>query len=64
MREVAATQNTSKRLHGGTSSGRLISSDPLEWLNGALAMTSPRKAELRSYIVLGLKLIGKLITLD
>ena len=64
MREVAATQNTSKRLHGGTSSGRLISSDPLEWLNGALAMTSSWKTEPRSCMVLGLKPMGKLITLD
>ena len=41
-----------------------MSSDPLEWLNGALAMTSPQKKEPRSCTVLGLKPIGKLITLD
>ena len=64
LREVAATRNTSRRLHGGTSSGRLISSDPLEWLNGALALTSSRKTEPRSCTVLGLKPVGKLITLD
>ena len=41
-----------------------MSSDPLERLNGALAMASPQKAELRSCTVLGLKPMGKLITLD
>ena len=41
-----------------------MSSDPLERLNGALAMGSPRKAKPRSYIVLRLKPVGKLITLD
>ena len=38
--------------------------DPLEQLNGALAMASPRKAEPRSCIVLRLKPMGKLITLE
>ena len=66
LRKVAITRSTSRGLCGGTSSGRqeLVSSDPLERLNGVLAMTSPRKAELRSCIVLGLKPMGKLITLD
>ena len=41
-----------------------MSSDPLERLNGALAMTSPQKTEPRSCTVLGLKPVGKLITLD
>ena len=41
-----------------------MSSNLLERLNGALAMASPRKAEPRSCIVLGLKPMGKLITLD
>ena len=39
-------------------------SDPLERLNGASAMGSPQKAEPRSYMVLELKPMGKLITLD
>ena len=53
-------------LRGGTSSGRYvwISSDSLEWLNGVLATTSPRKTEPRSCMVLKLKLMGKLITFD
>ena len=61
-----AARSTSRGLRGGTSSGRLVlvPSDPLERFNGALAMASPRKAEPRSYTVLGLKLMGKLITLD
>ena len=42
----------------------LVSSNPLKWLNGALAMMNPRKAEPRSCMVLGLKPMGKLITLD
>ena len=42
----------------------LVSSDPLEQLNGALARANPQKAEPRSCMVLGLKPIGKLITLD
>ena len=41
-----------------------MSSDPLERLNGVLAMASPRKEKLRSYTVLGLKPMGKLITFD
>ena len=41
-----------------------MSSDPLERLNGALAMASPWKVEPRSCTVLGLKPIEKLITLD
>ena len=41
-----------------------MSSDPLERLNGASAMGSPQKAEPRSYMVLELKPMGKLITLD
>ena len=66
LRKVAAARITLRGLRGKTSSGRqvLVSSNPLEQLNGALAMTSPRKAEPRSYTVLGLKPMGKLITLD
>ena len=41
-----------------------MSFDPLERLNRALAIASPQKAELRSCMVLGLKPMGKLITLD
>ena len=41
-----------------------MSSDPLERLNGALVMACLRKVEPRSYTVLGLELVGKLITLD
>ena len=66
LRKVVAVRSTSRGLRGGTSSGRLVfvPSDPLEQLNGALVMASPRKAEPRSCTVLGLKLMGKLITLD
>ena len=42
----------------------LVSFDPLEQLNGALARANPQKAEPRSCMVLGLKHMGKLITLD
>ena len=61
-----ASRNTFNGLRGGTSSGRLVlvPSDPLEQLNGALARANPQKAESRSCMVLGLKLMGKLITLD
>ena len=66
LRKAAAARSTSRGLHGGISSGRLVfvPSDPLEQLNGALVMASPRKAEPRSCTVLELKPIGKLITLD
>ena len=66
LRKVVAARSTSRGHRGGTSSGRqvLVSSDPLEQLNRALAMTSPRKAKPRSCMVLGLKPMGKLITLD
>ena len=66
LRKAAAARSTSRGLCGGTSSGRLVfvPSDPLEQLIGALVMASPRKAEPRSCIVLGLKPMGKLITLD
>ena len=66
LRKAAATRSTSRGLRGGTSSGRLVlvPSDSLEQLNGALAMANPWKAEPRSCMVLGLKPIGKLITLD
>ena len=59
-------RNTFKGLRGGTSSGRsvLVPSDPLEQLNGALARANPQKAEAKSCMVLGLKPMGKLITLD
>ena len=39
-------------------------SDPLEQLNGALARANPQKAEPWSCMVLELKPMGKLITLD
>ena len=44
LREVVAARSNSRGLRGGTSSGRYIriSSDLLERLNGALAMTGPR----------------------
>ena len=66
LRKAAAARSTSKGLRGGTSSGKLVfvPSDPLEQSNGALAMASSRKAEPRSCTVLGLKPMGKLITLD
>ena len=66
LRKVATTQNTSRGLRSGISFGRLVlvPSNPLERLNGALAMASSRKAEPRSCTVLGLKPMGKLITLD
>ena len=53
-------------LRGGTSSGRYvwISFDPLEQLNGALATMSPQKTEPKSCMVLELKPMRKLITLD
>ena len=59
-------RNTFKELRSKTSSGRLVlvPSDPLEQLNGALARANPQKAEPRSCMVLKLKPIGKLITLD
>ena len=41
-----------------------MSSDPLEQLNGASTMASPRKAEPKSCTVLGLEPMEKLITLD
>ena len=65
LRKAAVVRSTSRGLHGGTSSGRLVfvPSDPLEQLSGALVMVSPRKAEPRSYTVLGLKPMGKQITL-
>ena len=66
LRKATATRDTSRGLHGGTSSGRLVlvPSDPLERLNEALARTNPQKAEPRSCMVLGLKPMRKLITLD
>ena len=65
-RKAAAARNTFKGLRGGTSSGQsvLMPFDPLEQLNGALARANPQKAEPRSCMVLGLKPMGKLITLD
>ena len=61
-----AARNTFKGLHGGNSFRGLVlvPSDPFEQLNGALARANPQKAEPRSCMVLGLKPMGKLITLD
>ena len=44
LKERVATRSDSRGLCNEASSGRyiLISSDLLKWLNGALAMTSPR----------------------
>ena len=44
LEKGASTRSDSRGLCGEASSGRyiLISSDLLKWLNGALAMTSPR----------------------
>ena len=66
LRKAAAARSTTKGLCGGTSSGRLVSApfNPLEQLNGVLAMANPQKAEPRSCMVFGLKPMGKLITLD
>ena len=66
LRKAAAAQSTSRGLRGGTSSERLVlvPSDPLEQLDRTLARANPQKAEPRSCIVLGLKPMGKLITLD
>ena len=61
-----AARNTFKGLRGGNSFGRLVlvPFDPLEQLNGALARVNSQKAEPRSGMILGLKPMGKLITLD
>ena len=66
LREMAAARSNSRGLRSGTSSERWgwISSDPLERLNGALATTGPRKTKPRSCMVLRLKPMGKLTTLD
>ena len=66
LRKVAAARSTSRRLRDRPSSGRLVlvPSDPLEQLDRTLARANPQKAEPRSCIVLGLKPMGKLITLD
>ena len=66
LRKATAARSTSRGLRGRTSFGRLVfvPFNPLEQLNGALVMASPQKTEPRSCIVLGLKLMGKLITLD
>ena len=66
LRKEATTRSTSRGLCSGTSSGRLVlvPSDPLERFNGVLAKVSPQKAEPRSCMVLGLKPMGKLITLN
>ena len=59
-------RNTFKGLRGGNSSGRLVlvPSNSLKQLNGVLARANPQKVEPRSCMVLGLKLMGKLITRD
>ena len=66
LRERGAARSDSRGLRSGTSSGRYvwISSDALEQLNGALATIGPRKTKPESCVFLGLKLMGKLITLD
>ena len=66
LRKRAAARSDSRGFCSGTSSGRYIwiSSDLLERLNEALAMTGPQKTEPRSCMVLGLKSRGKLTTLD
>ena len=66
LRKAAAARSTCRGLRGGTSSGRLVlvPFNPLERLNGALARANPQKVEPRSCMVLGLKPMGKLITLD
>ena len=65
-RKATAVRNTFKGLCGGNSSGRfvLVPSDSLKQLNGVLARANSQKVEPRSCIVLGLKPMGKLITLD
>ena len=52
LEEGAAVQSDSRGLRGETSSRRyiLISSDLLERLNGALAMTGPRTSYFRGII--------------
>ena len=42
----------------------MVPSNSLEQLNGALARVNPQKIEPRSRMVLGLKLMEKLITRD
>ena len=63
---MAAVRNTFKGLREGTSFGRLalVPSDPLEQLNRAFARANPQKVEPRSCMILRLKPMGKLITLD
>ena len=64
--KAAVARSTSRGVRGETSSERLVlvPSNPLERFNGVLATTSRRKVKPRSCIVLGLKPMGKLITLD
>ena len=66
LRNAAAARSTSRGLCGETSSRRLVlvPSDPMEQLKGALARANPQKAEPRSCMILELKPMGKLITLD
>ena len=66
LRKMAAVRNTFKGLREGTSFGRLalVPSDPLEQLNRAFARANPQKVEPRSCMILRLKPMGKLITLD
>ena len=66
LRKATAMRGTSRGLRGGTCSRRLVfvPFDPLEQLNRALVMASPRKAEPRFCTVLELKPMRKLITLD
>ena len=66
LRKAAAARGTSKGLRGRTCSGRLVlvPSDPLEQLNGAVARVNPQMVEPKSCMVLRLKPMGKLITLN
>ena len=52
LEEGAAARSDSRGLHGEASSGMyiLISSDLLEWLNGALAMMDPWMSYFRGIV--------------
>ena len=65
-RKTATVRNTFKGLRDGNSSWKLVlvPSNSLEQSNGALGWANPQETEPRSYMVLGLKPMGKLITRD